>query len=230
MTFAEKVIIFYKNLEFKGVLPAGIHLMNPFRDNPEANRISTEFYTKFFSDNRPRRLILGINPGRFGAGATGIPFTDTKRLNENCGISCNQFQTHEPSSAFIYDMIDAYGGVHEFYGNFFLSAICPLGFTITGKNDKPVNYNYYDSPELVRAVSAFILDTLRSQIGFGIDTSVCYCLGTGKNESYLRKLNAGHHFFNEIVALEHPRYIMQYKSKSKAFYIQKYVGILKANP
>jgi Domain of unknown function (DUF4918) len=33
-------------------------------------------------------------------------------------------------------------------------------------------------------------------------------------------------FFNDIVALEHPRYIMQYKSKSKQIYIDKYISVL----
>jgi Domain of unknown function (DUF4918) len=115
MTFARKVIEFYRNLDFKGTLPAGVSIMNPFRDNPVVNVLTEEFYLKFFSDNKDRKLILGINPGRFGAGSTGIPFTDTKRLNENCGIPFSGFRTHEPSSAFIYEMIGAFGGVKEFY-------------------------------------------------------------------------------------------------------------------
>ena len=30
-------------------------------------------------------------------------------------------------------------------------------------------------------------------------------------------------FFNEIIALEHPRYVMQYKAKFKNQYIDKYI-------
>ncbi len=33
-------------------------------------------------------------------------------------------------------------------------------------------------------------------------------------------------FFKEIIALEHPRFIMQYKSKSKQTYIDKYISVL----
>ncbi len=58
--------------------------MNPFKENPDALAISSAFYKKYYDDHRMRRLILGINPGRFGAGVTGIPFTDTKRLTEKC--------------------------------------------------------------------------------------------------------------------------------------------------
>jgi hypothetical protein len=227
MTFARKVIEFNNNLDFKEALPLGVSIMNPFRENQVVNELSAEFYTKFFSDDKVRKLILGINPGRFGAGSTGIPFTDTKRLNENCGISFTEFRTHEPSSAFIYEMIEALGGVNEFYGKYFLSAICPLGFTKKGKNEKPVNFNYYDTRELERIAYPFILDTLKKQIGFGVDTSVCYCLGTGKNDIFLRKFNKEHHLFDEIVSLEHPRYIMQYKARSKERYIGKYEKILR---
>jgi hypothetical protein len=227
MTFARKVIEFNRNLEFKGKLPAGVRIMNPFRENPAVNELASKFYTKFFSDSKARKLILGINPGRFGAGSTGIPFTDTKRLNEYCGIPFTGFRTHEPSSAYMYEMIAAYGGVKEFYAGYFISAICPLGFTREGKNEKPVNFNYYDTVELERLAYPFIVETLKKQIDFGVDQSVCYCLGSGKNDVFLRKLNQEHHFFNKIVTLEHPRYIMQYKAKSKQEYIEKYVRKLK---
>jgi hypothetical protein len=226
--FSDKVIRFYQQLDFQGDLPAGIQIMNPFRNNPPVELIVRLFYSRFYSDSNSRILILGINPGRFGAGATGIPFTDTKRLNENCRIKFTEFQTHEPSSAFIYEMIDAYGGVKRFYEAFFISAICPLGFTINGKNNRPVNYNYYDSKELLHAVYPFIVDSLKKQLDFGIEKSVCFCLGTGKNEASIRKLNDLFGLFKKIIALEHPRYIMQYKAKSKIQYIARYVEALGA--
>jgi hypothetical protein len=75
-TFADKIISFCINLDFRGNLPKGISVMNPFRNNPEVMTIVSLFYKKFYSDSRKRYLILGINPGRFGAGITGIPFTD----------------------------------------------------------------------------------------------------------------------------------------------------------
>jgi len=226
MTFGQKVLEFNRNLTFSGSLPEGIQVMNPFRNNPDVDYISNRFYTRFYSDNDPRTMILGINPGRLGAGATGIPFTDTKRLNEECGILFTGFKTHEPSSSFIYSMIDAMGGVTAFYRKFFVSAICPLGFTSTGKNGRPVNYNYYDSAVLMKSAYPFILHTLKQQVAFGTDGSVCFCLGIGPNEKFLRKLNDEYHFFERIIALEHPRFIMQYKSRLKQEYIDKYVKAL----
>jgi hypothetical protein len=110
-TFADRVIEFNTKVDFRGRLPEGISIMNPFRsDDDYVMQVSSAFYKKFYDDNRPRCLVLGINPGRFGAGFTGIPFTDTKRLTGECGIEYTGRQTHEPSSVFIYEVIKAYGG------------------------------------------------------------------------------------------------------------------------
>jgi hypothetical protein len=119
MTFAEKVISFNKRLDFKGKLPAGIRIMNPFKLNPHAFEASSKFYRKFYKDSKPRKLILGINPGRFGAGVTGVPFTDSKRLENECGIEIQDVSTHEMSSVFVYDFINAYGGAEQFYGDYY---------------------------------------------------------------------------------------------------------------
>ena len=63
MSFAERVIKFNQGVDFTGNLPPGIKLMNPFRENPEILAVSSAFYRKFYDDNNPRKLILGINPG-----------------------------------------------------------------------------------------------------------------------------------------------------------------------
>jgi hypothetical protein len=223
MTFAEKIISFLRDLEFTGQLPPGIRIMNPFRENPLVMPLVERFYRKFYSDNNPRHLLIGINPGRFGAGTTGIPFTDTKRLNEKCGLTIEGINTFEPSSAFIYEMIEEFGGVHEFYSKFYITAVSPLGFTKQGKSDKHVNYNYYDSRELQEAVMPFIKESLEKQLGFGIIRDVCFCIGTGKNFKFLKDLNEKYGYFGQMVPLEHPRFIMQYKSKQKELYIRKYV-------
>ncbi len=225
-TFADKVITFNQQLEFKGELPEGIRIMNPFQENKSVLEISSAFYKKYYDDHQTRHLILGINPGRFGGGVTGVPFTDPKRLLEKCHIPFPGPLTHEPSSVFVYDVIDAFGGAAAFYQQFYIHSICPLGFTNTTQQGREINYNYYDSKELTLAVYDFIVDSLQKQIAFGINTDVCFCLGTGKNEAFLRQLNQDHHFFKKIVALEHPRYVMQYKAKSVLEYIDKYLLLL----
>ena len=223
-TFADNVIAFNNSVEFTGNLPAGISMMNPFKENENIIPLTSLFYKTYYDDACPRHLILGINPGRFGGGVTGIPFTDTKRLVEKCRISYHGKETHEPSSVFVYEVIEAYGGAEKFYDKFYINSICPLGFTATGLNGKEINHNYYDSKELMNSVYDFIIDSIQKQISFGIETDTCFCFGNGKNEKFLRKLNEEKKFFKKIIALEHPRFVMQYKSKSKQFYIDKYIA------
>src|SRR5262245_37667388 len=177
MTFADKVIRFNRELSFEEKLPHGIRIMNPFRENKEVLPASEAFYRTFYNDDGKRKLILGINPGRHGAGTTGIPFTDTKRLTAICNIKLESASTHEPSSVFIYDMISRYGGVQTFYRDFYINAVCPLGFVEKNERGNWVNRNYYDYPELFLAVKDFIIQTLHRQVGFGVDTNTCYVLG-----------------------------------------------------
>jgi len=225
MSFADQIIRFNEQLVYTGdPLPQGIRIMNPFRESDQAMTISDAFYRKYYNDGNKRHLILGINPGRFGAGLTGIPFTDTKRLVSECHIPYDGKISHEPSSVFVYEMIDAFGGAEAFYSKFYINSLCPLGFTIVDDKGKEKNYNYYDSPALQKAVAGYIIENIRTQISLGVETDVCFCFGTGKNESFLRRLNNEHNFFGKIVALEHPRFIMQYKAKSKEVYIDKYLS------
>lgn len=210
MSFAEKVIKFNKELDFIGELPRGIKVMNPFRGNREIIPVSSVFYKKFYNDNKTRKLILGINPGRLGAGTTGIPFTDTKRLWEICDIKIESVVTHEPSSVFIYKLIERFGGPEKFYNDFFISSICPLGFIQQNKKGNWVNCNYYDHEELFNTVRDFMVSGLKTQIGFGIDTRVCFVLGK-KNASYLKRINDKDNLFDSITVLDHPRYIEQYR-------------------
>lgn len=222
--FAEKVLDFYTNLDFTDPLPEGIRVMNPYKNN-EIREILKQFYFKFYSDSKKRKLIAGINPGRLGAGSTGIPFTDTKRLEEKCGITGVSFTTHEPSSVFVYEVIDAFGGPEKFYKDFYINSVSPLGLLQKNKRGNWVNCNYYDSAAIYESVKPFMIESLKKQIDFGLDTSVCISFGK-KNADFLKKINKEEKFFEKIVVLPHPRYIIQYKTKEKASYIELYLKTL----
>ena len=223
MLFAEKVIQFNQEIHCTAPLPDGIRIMNPFRENPGVPELSAQFYRKYYSDNNDRHLILGINPGRHGAGLTGIPFTDPKRLIEKCGIAYNGPMAHEPSSVFVYEVIAAYGGIEAFYSDFYINSPCPLGFTKMGDNGKEVNYNYYDSKTLTEAVYDFMLESMEKHLALGIRRDIAFCFGTGQNFKFLNKLNQTQKYFDQLVPLEHPRFVMQYKSKEKMRYIDAYL-------
>ena len=222
--FGEKVLAFNAGLHLPLSQVPGIEVMNPFLGSPCAQEASKAFYHKYYADNRERHIILGINPGRFGAGLTGVPFTDPKRLAEACDIhvaACTS--AHEPSSVFIYDVIDAMGGPEAFYRKWYINSICPLGFVKVDQNGKKKNFNYYDEPLLEKAVLPFMVNCLQKQLDFGIRRDTCFCLGTEKNAAFIKRLNSDYGFFERIVPLEHPRYIMQYKRKEHSAYVQKYV-------
>ena len=227
MTFGQKVIRFHEQLVYSGPdLPAGIQVMNPFVDSMTAMDNLRLFAEKYLDDQNRRHIILGINPSRLGAGVTGVPFTDTKRLVSECKIPYDGKPTHEISSVFIYQMIDAFGGVRDFYNRFYINSPFPLAIIKTDSQGKETNYNYYDSPVLMKAVHQFIIKSIRELIDLGIVTDTCFCLGTGKNATFLKKLNDEHRFFGKIIPLEHPRFIMQYKSATKDLYIEKYIRAL----
>jgi hypothetical protein len=227
MTFADKINSFNRKLDFTKLLPEGIQIMNPFRENPDILGITQKFYNKFYNDNNNRYLIIGINPGRHGAGLTGIPFTDTVRLKKYCNLELADTHSYETSSEFMYKMIEAYGGVNKFYSVYYIGAVCPLGFTKISKENRRINYNYYDNKKLLETVYDFIVKSLKDQISFGLKTDKCYCLGTGKNYKFFISLNDKESLFKEIIPLEHPRYIMQYKRKHVKKYIDKYLSLLK---
>jgi hypothetical protein len=97
------------------------------------------------------------------------------------------------------------------------------------KNKRELNFNYYDSPALQKAVTPFIVQCMEEQLSWPISREVVYCLGTGKNLKFLTELNTSHGWFGRIVPLEHPRYIMQYKSKQIDSFILKYLQALRVS-
>jgi len=213
---AEGIINFYRSLE-PPRLPKGIEILFP-QKNEEVMKVVETFFYKFYNDTNPRHLIFGINPGRFGAGTTGINFTAPKQLKEICGIDhCFKSQT-ELSAEFIYESIQAFGGIKNFYETYFITSVSPLGFVTNG-----LNLNYYDDKNLQQAVTPFIISSIQKQIALGFKTDFCICIGGDKNLKFFSSLNKEYKFFDEIVPLPHPRFIMQYRRKQKENYIQQYL-------
>ncbi len=217
---ADKIIDFYLSLKPPAGLPAYVEVLFP-HSQPEVKAIIKMFFSKYYGDNKKRRLIFGINPGRFGAGITGINFTAPKQLSGHCKISHPFGQSSELSAEFIYEMIEAYGGVKKFYQDVFLTSISPLGYVKHGKN-----INYYDDKELLKVIEPFAVHTIQQQLSFGFKKDCCLCIGEDKNFKFLSSLNERHQWFDNIIPLPHPRFIMQYRRKEKEKYIQQYISVL----
>lgn len=217
MTFDEHVLKFYKGLRIKEPLPPGIEVMNPYQ-NKSAFAVCKAFYGRFYNDHEKRIVILGINPGRFGAGITGVPFTDPIKLETLFGIPNDLPKKPELSAEFIHAVIAAFGGPEQFFSKFFINSISPLGFTKDGKN-----LNYYDTPQLRKSLAPFIRRSMQLLVTFNIERRVAFCLGEGTNYKYLQELNANQNYFERIVPLAHPRFIMQYRRRKMADYLADYV-------
>jgi len=221
MTFAKQILGFYFSLPKELPLPNGVETIYPY-DNPETRDVMQIFFNKYYDDTRPRTYLIGINPGRLGSGITGIGFTDAYHLEKYCDIPNNFDKKAELSASFMFEVIEAYGGVEKFYADNFFTTVMPLGLLKNGKN-----YNYYDDKETESSLEPFITKTLLDQMSFPQAKPNIICVGTGKNLKYLQAFNKKHHCFESIDVVPHPRWVMQYRRKEKEKYIGVYLEALR---
>jgi len=224
---SEKLINYYSRLKPPANLPKDIEVLFPQKDK-QVIELVKKFFEKYYKDDHPRKLMLGINPGRFGAGITGVNFTAPKQLKEVCGIEHHLKLSSELSAEFIYDMIGEYGGAKKFYQDWFIGSVCPLGFMTSPSPSKGgvKNINYYDDKRLLKAVTPFIIDCISKLASMGFITDKCICIGGEKNFKFLSGLNDEYNWFQEIIPLPHPRFILQYRRKQKDKYIHQYLSAL----
>ncbi|WP_210515701.1 uracil-DNA glycosylase family protein [Hymenobacter terricola] len=217
-TFADRLLHFLTTFPLPGTLPDGVEARSPFRE-PAVHDLLRQFAQKFYADNQPRVAVLGINPGRLGMGRTGVAFTDPAALTEFCGIAHDlPRQRPETSTQFVYKVITEMGGPAAFYQHFYLGSLYPLVLLKSG-----LNYNYYDSPALTKVLWPDIQRSLRQQVKtLGLRRDVAVSLGK-RNGEFFKRLNAELGLFDEIVVLDHPRYLMQYKSRSMEANVAHYV-------
>lgn len=125
---------------------SGIGILSAFKENQQ-NII--EFHKKYVENNSPKIVICGINPGRYGAGLTGIPFVDFNSLQKLLpGITK---ENSERSSRFFFSIIEEFGAI-KFYQNFHVTNLSGLGF-YNIKLGKNVNYDI-----LPQHIAIFILE------------------------------------------------------------------------
>lgn len=219
MSFASKAITYFCKLELPYKSLSGIEIINPYNSD-EVKSVVKKFFKKYYDDSNERIFIIGINPGRFGGGLTGISFTDPVALREYCGIENNLGNKKELSSKFIYSLANKFGGTEKFFSNVFLTALYPFALIKDGKN-----FNYYDDKDVKELLLNDITRNIKSQISFGARKDFAILLGK-KNAEYFSTINNKHKFFREIIMVEHPRYIMQYKLKNIDYYINKYFNAI----
>ena len=209
---------YYDQLSSQWPVIEGVELLQPFKEK-SAQKVRSTFYQKYYNDYEPRQLWLGINPGRFGAGITGIPFSDPMCLAEDCGIKNPWQKRQELSAQFIFSCIREYGGAERFYQKVYIDSICPLGLLKEG-----LNFNYYDDKSFFKKVKSTIEKHLSKlhQLNF---TGPVVIIGKGKNEKFFNELT---HPFTTYKSLPHPRWIMQYKRKDLKKWINTYLETIES--
>ncbi|GAB3846124.1 hypothetical protein GCM10028822_05680 [Hymenobacter terrigena] len=219
--FADQLLHFLRTFPLPAALPAGVVAQSPFRE-PAVYSLLSRFAHTFYTEAPPRVAVLGINPGRLGMGRTGVAFTDPGALSEFCGIEHDlPRQRPETSTQFVYKVIAEMGGPAAFYQHFYVGSLYPLVLLKNG-----LNYNYYDAPALTKALWPDIQLSLRQQVEeLGLRRDVAVSLGK-RNGEFFKHLNAELGFFEEIVVLDHPRYLMQYKSRNTDANVAHYVATL----
>jgi len=128
-----------------------VQILTGFIDNFD---IVKEFYHTYYKPNKKGRIVLcGINPGRLGAGKTGVPFLDYKSLSQL--LTTVSSQECEQSAQFIWQIISKFGSI-DFFDQVYLTNISWFGFSKDGKN---LNYNQL-SPELVKIFTEGFADEM----------------------------------------------------------------------
>lgn len=215
--WSDWVLPYYEQLRVDWSVPAGIEVLDPYGVD-DIRRLRSEFYESYYNDDKPRQIWLGINPGRIGAGRTGIPFSDAVQLETYCGLQAPGPKTEELSAAFIFEVIEAAGGPDTFFQQVFIDSVSPMGYVQNG-----VNCNYYDVLELFDHLRPR-LESHLSELLKRPASGPLVLLGKGKNLKFFNKLYSGD---REIVALPHPRWVMQYRRKEKEKWIDRYLSVLR---
>eukprot|EP01116_Phalansterium_solitarium_P002286 TRINITY_DN12201_c0_g1_i1.p1 TRINITY_DN12201_c0_g1~~TRINITY_DN12201_c0_g1_i1.p1 ORF type:complete len:284 (+),score=82.36 TRINITY_DN12201_c0_g1_i1:697-1548(+) len=226
-SFAERALKFFATLEFPAELaaklPPDVAVMNPYRE-PEVMRVMAAYLAKYFNDTSRRVFCFGINPGRNGAGKTGVAFTSPGLLKEKLGIESSLRGPAEFSGQFVYKFIEAaYGTPEAFFRQFYINSLCPLGFLQKSKSGAWNNMNFYDTPALFELVKDFMVGCIKAQQAFGCGP-VAICFGSGQNLKVFNKLNVEHGLFEQIIAVEHARYILQYKRSQESEYLARWTN------
>lgn len=141
-----------------------------------------ERFTRMYGEAPgPRRaLLLGMNPGPWGMGQTGVPFGDVTWVRDWMGIHAKTGQPakmhpkrpvlgfdskrREPSGNRLYSWADArWGSAERFFGEFYIANYCPLlFFDEDGTNLTPPQLRKSETGALYDACDRHLVQVVRA--------------------------------------------------------------------
>ncbi len=170
-----------------------------------------EFNRRFYAAGEPKTVLCGINPGRLGAGKTGIPFTDFGSLSKL--IPNVERKDMERSAQFFHEVVD-YFGAKNFYRSFYVTNVSWLGYAKGAKN---LNFNELPLPAKNAAMTMFTYDMNR------INPTTVISMGSVVKEAVQSVLGAS---VRTDIALPHPNYCAFPKNKEKCK--RQYIEVLES--
>lgn len=182
----------------------GICIPSDFVDNEEG---ISAFWEKFHGNSVPRIMICGINPGRFGAGKTGIPFMDFASLSQL--IPGVERRDSENSASFFFEVVKSFGA-KSFFKTFYVTNFSSVGFVKDG-----VNFNYHDLPQ---AALETVERNFLAEIAI-VDPTHVISLGREVHRSVRKLLPRD---IDCSLYLPHPSWIATYRSSDRDHWAQHY--------
>lgn len=176
-----------------------IRILKDFQENWDA---VVGFNNRYYGTGIPKIVLCGINPGRLGAGKTGIPFIDFESLSRRLpGVSSRT--DSERSAQFFSQIVDHFGAVN-FYASLYVTNISFVGYA---KNSKNVNFDmlptnaqykvqslFCEEMDIVRpskiiSLSRSVHDTVSKLMGNRVDCETAlphpyYCSFKGRVDRY----------------------------------------------
>ena len=186
----------------------GIRVLTDFESNREG---MNAFFQIYYGKAIPKIMICGINPGRFGAGKTGIPFLDFASLSQL--IPGIERQDSESSATFFFQVVKSFGA-ESFFKKFYVTNFSSLGYLRDG-----ANLNYHDLPQAaLETVERNFLEEIAT-----VEPTHVISLGREVHRSVLKLLPPS---IDCSLRLPHPAWVATYKSNELDHWVERYREVL----
>lgn len=171
-----------------------------------------KYYDKYVDFDSDKIVLCGLNPGRFGAGLTGVPFIDFKSLSKM--LSNIKKDDGESSAQFFFELVKKFG-IEKFYKICYVTNISKFGYS---KKSSAKNVNY---PKLPNSAQDWLFKRFIEEMNL-IKPKVIIPLSDDVAKTLKVLTQAQQLDYKIAPKLNHPAWVMTYKKKDKNLWLQKY--------
>ena len=175
--------------------------------------IAEQFWQQYVPEPLPQTVIVGLNPGRMGAGLTGVPLLDFRSLTNLLPDARLPRNDTEPSANFFH-RVAQHIGAEKFYRQFYVSNVSAVGYLRDNKN-----CNYHDLPD---AAQQIVEQRFRDEMAVVAPKRII-ALGREVEATVQRLYDDG---AIRISHLPHPSWIMTYRLREAQSWVRRYTQML----